>query len=707
MFFPNRFGAAPFRTVLLQTALLGAAFPAAAEPGAALTSTYEEKIEVRGREDDLVGQAGSASEGVTGRADLERRPILRPGEVVETVPGVIATQHSGGGKANQFFLRGMNLDHGTDFSVWVDGVPVNMPSHGHGQGYADLNFLIPEIVSSVAYRKGPYSAEHGDFSSAGGVDLALADRFGSDDGRGGEGGLLELKGGSFDFGRLLWAGSSAARGGGRLAAAIELFHHDGPWQRGDDYRGGKAYLRYALGDDRRGLAFTALGYDASWLSSDQIPLRAVESGQVDRFGLIDPGPRGDTARYSLALRGHRDGQLFGAASFDEWQVYALAYDFHLVSNFTYFLDDQTSGDQFEQADQRLVFGGSLSRRLGLDWRGRRVELGAGLQLRHDIIDNGLYRTRDLARLRTVREDQIAQTGGGPWAEATVTFTRSFRTRLGLRADGYAIDVDSDLPQNSGSEEDLILSPKLALIFGPWNKTELYLNLGHGHHSNDARGAVIRVDPSTLEAMPRVDPLVRSRGIDAGVRSTALPGLHTTLTVFQLELDSELLFVGDGGATEASRPSRRRGVEWTNFWRFAAGWTFDFDATFTDAAFTDDDSAGREIPGAVERTVAAGLAWQGAAVSAGLRWRYFGGGALIEDGSVRADSASLVNAELGYTFSPRLRLGLEIFNLTDTQAGDIQYFYASRLPGEPAEGIEDIHFHPLEKRSARLSLAWRY
>ena len=689
-----------YLSLLLGAALFGAT---AAAPAATKNDpkepekggSYQEEIEVRGREDDLVGIAGSASEGIIGRVDLEKRPILRPGELVETTPGVIATQHSGGGKANQYFLRGFNLDHGTDFSVAVDGVPVNMPSHGHGQGYADLNFLIPETVASVAYRKGPYSAEHGDFSSAGGVELELLDRFDS--------GRLELSAGSFDFDRLLWADSRTGQGGGSFAAAVELFHQDGPWQRGDDYRGGKAYLRYAQGDAGRGLALTALVYDASWLATDQIPQRAVAAGRVDRFGLIDPGPRGDTRRASLALRGHQAGER----SFGEWQIYAVSYDFGLVSNFTYFLDDPENGDQFEQADRRLVVGGKIRRQWALELAGRPAELAAGLDLRHDAIDNGLYRTTDLRRTRTVREDAIAQTTGGPWGEATFAPTRGFRLRLGLRADLYDADVDADRAANSGSRRDAIVSPKLALIFGPWRKTELYLNLGQGHHSNDARGAVIRVDPNTGEAVARVDPLVRSRGIDIGVRSAAIPGLNTTLTLFQLELDSELLFVGDGGATEASRPSRRRGLEWTNFWRFAQTLTVDFDLTLTEAEFRDADPAGREIPGAVKRTLAAGLTYQNERLSASLRWRYFGGGALIEDGSVKAASTSLLNGQIGFEVSRRLRLDLEVFNLLDREASDIEYFYASRLPGEPAAGVEDRHFHPLESRSARLLMAVRY
>ena len=666
-----------------------------AEAPPAPSESFEEEIEVQGRESDTIGRAGSASEGFTGRVDLEKRPILRPGELVETTPGVVATQHSGGGKANQYFLRGFNLDHGTDFSVWVDGVPVNMPSHGHGQGYADLNFLIPEIVAGVGYRKGPFSAEHGDFSSAGGVDLELVREL--------DAGLLELTAGSFDFGRVLWADSLTDPRGGRLVTAVELFHQDGPWQRGDDYDGGKAFLRYSLGDAQRGFSLTALFYDAGWLSTDQVPQRAIDSGLIDRFGLLDEGPRGETRRHSLSLRGHRSG----GSRLDEWQFYVVGYDFGLVSSFTYLLDDPVDGDQFEQADQRLVFGGTLRRQWVTSFAGRNLDLAAGLQVRHDVINNGLYRTRNLERLRTVREDDISQTTGGPWSEATLSISPRFRARLGLRADFYAVDVDSDLALNSGNKNDAILSPKLALIFTPFEKTEMYLNFGSGHHSNDARGAVIRVDPNSLESVPRVDPLVRSRGIDLGIRSTALRGLHTTLTLFQLDLDSELLFVGDGGSTEASRPSRRQGVEWTNFWRFAEDFTFDLDVTYTDAEFRDDDPVGKKIPGAVERTVAAGLSWQGERFSASLRWRFFGGAALIEDGSVEASSTSLLNGRFGALLSSRLRLELEVFNLLDREGSDIEYFYASRLPGEPEDGIEDIHLHPLESRSARLLLAWRY
>ncbi|NJL27833.1 MAG: TonB-dependent receptor [Thermoanaerobaculia bacterium] len=663
------------------------------DPGEKKLQVYDE-VEVKGRADDLVGIASSATEGTTGYLDLQKRPLLRPGELVETTPGVIATQHSGGGKANQYFLRGFNLDHGTDFSVRVAGVPVNLPSHGHGQGYADLNFLIPELVDRVRFQKGPYDAAMGDFSAAGGVEMELVRTLPER--------LVELDGGSHDFGRLLYAQGFETLGGDLLTAA-EVFHDDGPWHRGNDYQGWKGLVSYRRGGAQRGFQLTAMGYDATWLSTDQIPRRAVTSGLIDRFELIDPGPRGDTRRFSLSAqidRGTDD-------TLTRWNGYLVRSDFGLVSDFTYFLEDEQDGDQFEQSDRRLIAGLELARTwLGL-WGGRRLETTVGAQTRYDDVDNGLFRTRELVRTRTVRSDAIRQLSGGVYAETLIHWSDKVRSRVGLRGDVFAAQVRSDLAANSGDADDFRLGPKLSLILGPWRRTEVYLNLGEGFHSNDARGATVTIDPATGDPAERVEPLVRARGIDVGMRTTAIPGLQTTLTFFQLELDSELVFVGDGGATEASRPSRRRGVEWTNAYDLNRWLALDLDVTFTDAKFTDEAPEGDEIPGAIGTTVAAGLAlsdWKGFFGS--LRWRYFADVPLIEDGSVTWSSSSLLNARLGYSFENGVQLALEIFNLLDSQDSDIEYYYASRLPGEPAGGVEDVHFHPLESRSARLIVTWK-
>ena len=281
-----------------------------------------------------------------------------------------------------------------------------------------------------------------------------------------------------------------------------------------------------------------------------------------------------------------------------------------------------------------------------------------------------------------------------------------RTRTGLRVDYYQADVESDLTVNSGGADDVLASPKLGAVLGPWNQTEIYVNLGWGFHSNDARGATLQVDPTTGQPASRVQPLVRARGADLGLRTAVIPGLQSTFTLFALELDSELVFVGDAGGTEASRPSRRIGIEWNNFYRVSQNVVADFDLAWVEARFTDDDPAGDHIPGAVETVAAAGLSYEGSGPWLGaVRMRWFSGYPLIEDDSVRAGTTALLNARLGYRLTHGLRIVLEGFNLLDRDDSDVVYYYASRLPGEPEGGIEDVHFHPVEKPSARLSIVW--
>ncbi|MGD8896245.1 MAG: TonB-dependent receptor [Acidobacteriota bacterium] len=656
---------------------------------------YYDDIEVTARGDDLLGIATASNEGTTGHEDLKKRPILRAGELVETVPGAIATQHSGGGKANQFFLRGFNLDHGTDFAVSVGGIPVNMPTHGHGQGYADLNFLIPELVERARYRKGPYRASAGDFSSAGSVDFDLVGALPR--------GIAHVTLGSFGYGRALAADTFGLLGG-RLTGAFEYFHDDGPWDRGDDYERLNGVLAYNRGDAFRGWSIVGMGSDGDWLATDQIPRRAVEEGLIDRYGLIDPGPRGNTSRYSLSGEYH----FGGARSLTAVSAYAIRYDFRLISNFTYFLENPVDGDQFEQVDERWIVGASASHRWHGDIGSTHTETAVGIQVRHDDISNGLYPTADLERTGVIRQDAVGQQGVGLWGNTWIRFSEAMRLNVGLRADYYGADVEAFRPLNSGSADDWMLNPKLSLVYRPWSSTELSLNAGSGFHSNDARGATIRVDPVTGEAVRPVVPLVRARGLDVGVRTYRSSGYHGTLTGFWLALDSELLFVGDGGTTEASRPSRRIGVEWTNFWRVSPRLDLDLDVSFTSARFTDDDPVGNDIPGAIVATAAGGLTfsdvgrWFGA-----LRLRYFSGGPLVEDGSVTWGPTALLNARLGFNATDRLQLIVEGYNLLGREDDDIAYFYTSRLPGEPLDGIDDVHFHPVVKPSVRGTLVWRF
>ncbi len=610
----------------------------------------------------------------------------------------MATQHSGGGKANQYFLRGFNLDHGTDFSVGVEGVPVNMPTHGHGQGYADLNFLIPEIVDTVRYRKGPYHAEVGDFSTAGFVSMELARSLPK--------AMVSVTGGSDDYGRALYADSFSAGDDGDLLVAVEGFHEDGPVAARRRLRGRQGRAALHPGDATRGWSLTAMGYDADWLATDQIPRRAVEQGLIDRFGLIDPGPRGQTTRREP--RRPRSTAAPRARS-RRFEAYLISYDFTLFSDFTYFLDFPEEGDLFEQRDERWVGGVEWSGSWARRWKDRQVENRVGVQVRADDIDNGLYRNRqNLERFLTVREDDVELIGGAPWIESDVRWNDWFRTMAGLRLDFWSANVESDNDANSGDADDELLSPKLSLVFGPWKDTEVYLNLGYGFHSNDARGATISVDPITGDPADRVDPLVRTEGIDLGVRTTAIEGLNASITLFQLELDSELVFVGDAGATEAGRPSRRRGVELSTHYTATDWLGFELDVTVTDANFSDDDPVGDLIPGSIEDTIAAAInLGDPDRLSGSLRWRYFADIPLIEDGSARWGSASSLNGRVAYKFAKGFRVTADLFNLLDTEDSDIEYFYASRLAGEPDEGVEDVHFHPMIPRSARISLGWSW
>lgn len=646
----------------------------------------------------LPGSADSATQGIVLAAQLENRPLLRTGELLEVVPGLIVTQHSGDGKANQYFLRGFNLDHGTDFATTVAGMPVNLPTHAHGQGYSDLNFVIPELVSLIRYRKGPYYAVTGDFSSAGSAQMQYVDTL--------DAVRVDASLGDYGYRRLLGANSSAL-GSGNLLYALELAQQDGPWDVPENQRRINGVLRYTHDADSGHYGITLMGYDGRWTSTDQIPERAVSAGTLDRYGSLDPSDGGLSHRYSLSL----DWQRGDERQATQANAYFIRYGLQLYSNFTYFLDDASNGDQFEQADQRSIAGFNLSHEWHGDLAGRHVHQNVGLQLRYDGIGNvGLYRTRARERLSTTREDEVAQGSAGLHYSADIEWLPWLRSIAGLRADAYRFDVDSSIAANSGTASDHRYSPKLSLVFGPWAQTELFANAGRGFHSNDARGTTITLDPSdpTLSTpAQRVDPLVRSTGYEFGAKTLIVPGLQSSLSLWRLDLDSELLFVGDAGNTEPSRPSRRQGIEWANYYSPRAGLILDADAAWSRARFIDDDAAGDRIPGAIERTASLGVSVEDlAGFFGGLRLRYFGPRPLIEDDSVRSASSTLLNLRAGYVLTPQLRIALDVFNLLDRQVDDIEYFYESRLQGE-STGVEDQHFHPAEPRGLRLSMQGRF
>jgi hypothetical protein len=632
----------------------------------------------------------AASEGTVTREQLENRPLPRPGEILEAVPGLIVTQHSGSGKANQFFLRGFNLDHGTDFRTTVLGMPVNLPTHAHGQGYTDLNFVIPELVSAIHYRKGTYYAEEGDFSAAGAAHIDYVRTLPAP--------LAQLTLGADRYQRLVVAGSVAGASGGGWLAAAEAQREDGPWTLGEDLRKSSGVLRWSSADVD-GLTITAMTYRNRWNSTDQVARRAIDSGLIGRFGNLDPTLGGRTSRHSLSA----EWQGRGDASVTRATAYAFDYGLNLFSNFTYFLDDPVHGDQFEQADRRRAFGGTLQHAVSGRIGDLEMENAVGAELRQDRIGTvGLYHTLARERLETTREDAVRQTSYSAWVRNTVQWGPKLRTVAGLRADAFRFNVASNLAANSGSASDGIVNPKLSLVLGPFAESELFVNLGGGFHSNDARGATIRVDPSTGEAAEKVKPLVRARGAEIGWHAHLTPAWQTVLTIWRLDLASELLFVGDAGTTEASRPSVRSGVEWSHYWRPAQGLIVDADLAISRARFRGNGAAGDRIPGAIERTASAGITYTPGPWAAGLRLRYFGPRPLTEDGTVRSASSMLANLRLGYRFTPRLNLTLDVLNALDRMTSDIDYYYASRLAGEGAP-VADIHTHPAEPRSLRATL----
>lgn len=615
---------------------------------------------------------------------------------------MVVTQHSGSGIANQYFLRGFNLDHGTDFATFVDGMPINMRSHGHGQGYTDLNFLIPEAIGSMAYKKVPYYAKIGDFSGAGGVEIKTADTLNHN--------LASIGLGENGYQRALFM-TDFQWGHGDTLLALEGQRYDGPWSDIDEGVHKKNLLikhTRALSDGE--VSFQLMAYDNRWNSADQIPRRAVEQGIIDERGSLDDSVGGESSHYSLSMN-MQNGPWRGS-------VYAIDYNLNLWSNFTYFLDDETNGDQFEQVDKRRIYGGQLEYDLTSSLAELPMNNRFGLQFRlDDLPEVALYQTRQRQRLGVTREDDIRQSSASLFWENKLDWNEHFRTVFGARYDAFNFDVRDraginrfgvDLADNSGKSSDGLLSLKGSLIYRLNDSWEAYLSAGQGIHSNDARGTTISVDPTTGAAADRVDPLVRSTGYEVGARGYIGDRLNMSVALWSLALDSELLFVGDAGNTEASRPSLRQGIEWVAYYHLTDALTADVEYAYNNAEFRDNAHEGKRIPGAVRDVLQTGLnlnlgeSWFGS-----LRYRYFGKRPLLEDGSKRSNSTSTWNLRVGYK-RHTWQATVDVLNLTNSDDHDIDYFYESRLSGEPTGvGIGDIHFHPIEPRTLRLALQYKW
>jgi hypothetical protein len=731
-------------------------------------------INVQGRENDLIGIAESGSQGTVGAAEIEDRPILRSGEVLETVPGLIITQHAGGGKANQYFLRGFNLDHGTDIAIFLDDMPLNLPSHAHGEGYSDMNTVIPEFVKRVDFGKGPYYADVGNFGSAGAAHVEFFKTLHEN--------FVKLEGGSYTYGRAVF-GASQKLGSGNLLYGGEEYYYDGPWVHPDAYNKINGLLTYSQGDDADGVRITARAYHGKWNSSDQIPVTAVPL--VGFLGTLNPSDGGHSQRYSLQGEGYRQN----ANSESKISAYVFYYDLDLFSDFTYYLVDYNKGDQFEQQDRRWVGGLDAHHTIFSQWFGRKMGNTFGVQLRNDWINNGLYRTQNRVRTTktdysatgitfndticntytstvsisvdggipttfpttcptlpaTTERDNFTDTLGSAYVENKIQWASKFRSVVGLRGDdekfvvtslAYSASVNA---ANSGMAVKFLPSPKASLIFGPWANTEFYLQGGFSFHSNDGRGATQTVEPVSPDnpypntPVAKIPPLVQTKGGEIGVRTVAVSHLQSTLALWYLHSNSELMQDGDTGGTVASEQSSNRyGLEWANYYTPTEHWAVDFDIADSRAQFTQIDPGdaaqsvvkvnltvngsadgavywqrsgpgGKLVPEAVKVVISSGATLHDYyGFSSSLRLRYFGPRELTSDGIYQSNQTVLLNGELGYHFKKKWRVSAEFLNMLNRRDSDIDYAYTSQITPTATPAFTRV-FHPTEPFLVRFAL----
>lgn len=638
------------------------------------------EIIVTGRGESKIDVASAASEGSLAGVDLELRPLLRTGEILESVPGMIVTQHAGGGKANQYFLRGYNLDHGTDFLFEIDGVPINLRSHTHGQGYLDLNGLIHETVERIDYRKGPYRADVGDFGLVGVARAKTKDDLP---------GFAEAEIGSFGHYRFAAGGTAKLSETTNLVLVGDSRRYNSPFRLAERLRHYSGFAKLVselpFGTFRASLS----GYDSSWRPTDQIPERAIGTALLrDEFDTVDPSLRARTERYIANV----------GIDASRWRVnvYAQRYKLFLLSNFTYFLDDPVNGDQFEQSERRTTYGGRAETNQPLS---DTLDILIGGEARIDDIPRiGLYSSALATRTDTRNEYSINERSAGLYGEIKWRPIEQLTVLAGLRTDFYrfkTVPLDG-FSASVGSVNDSQVSPKISASFRPVDKIELYLNYGEGFHSNDARGVTQPVDPAP--------GLVRGKGYEGGARFE-FGKVSVTATYWFARSESELVYVGDAGTVEPAGASKRRGYELTALWKPFPWLAIDGTFAANRARFRDAPGANR-IPLAIERAGEFGFAAVFDKFNFSGRLRYLGPKPLIEDNSVRGDSTTVANFRSAWT-PGRFEIFAELLNAFDSKDKDIQYFYTSRLPGEPLAGVDDIHSRAVESRMVRAGVKVKF
>jgi outer membrane receptor protein involved in Fe transport len=699
------------------------------------------EITVTAERGALLGTAASASEGMVADQELQLAPVYRPGQLLETVPGLIVTLHSGEGKANQYLLRGYNLDHGTDLETYADGMPINQPTHAHGQGYTDLNFMIPELADEITYTKGPYYASVGDFGAVGSVHVnyrnTIADQ-------------VSATMGTLGFQRIFAAGSQEFAVG-QLLVAAELQHYDGPFVTPDDARKENLVLRYSQGDEHDGFSVAGMYYHQNWTNTTDVPVRAISEGLIpNRFGTLDPTDGGQAQRASLSANYFLtlgDGQFTASGFF-------IYNELHLFNNFTHFLVDPIHGDQEAQFENRRVTGGALNYTLPVPLGAIQNEISVGGLTRYDVLGVGRSPSEDRTPLPPQNDppsfsddDQVYLFAGAAYLQASTHWTSTFRSVLGVRADyqrGTDVDYLAALHEtagytNGGTASQDLVQPKGSLIYTPNDSLEFYLSAGRGFHSADLRG--VNQDTSVDLGLPHTPLLARQEGQELGMRAAVAKNLAVTFAVYNLWQQSETIINPDVGQDIAGPPSRRYGYEinityqinrWLEFYGGYSGDHTRFTRPF-------DDGTGHFGTYITDAPVATGsLAlyltnlgpWSG-----GLNYRYLGSyplssgpcvnSAAVHDfpgvatscanaptalGQVNGQGFGQVNLDVHYALPSRWSASLGIYNLLNTHAAAAAFWYVDRLQNEVGaypDGRADVHEHPLEPIMARFTITKQF
>jgi outer membrane receptor protein involved in Fe transport len=655
-----------------------------------------EEVQVTAARLGLMGSASTASEGIVVNDELALTPAFRVGQLLETVPGLQVTSHSGEGKANQYLLRGYNLDHGTDLATFVDGMPVNEPTHAHGQGYTDLNFLIPELATNVTYTKGPYYAPEGDFASVGSVHINYLDTLTPQ---------VSYTEGTLGYERF-FGGGSVGLGAGELLGALEWQHYNGPWVNPDELHKINAVLRYSAGDDTDGYSLTAMFYHGLWDATTDQPERAIEEGLISRYGSLDPSDGGMAQRASLTAQLFKpiaDGQLNASA-------YVFGNRLTLWNDFTHFLIDPVHGDQEEQHEDRTVIGGNLEYRHAAPIFGLQNEVTVGLASRSDFNDVSRLPTEDRIVIPAADDplnfseaDTVRLSSFSAYAQTSTRWTDWFRSVLGYR---YDTQYGSDKGTNSGTASDHLLAPKGSLIFRPVEMTELYLSAGRGFHSDDLRGVTAAQDAHVAGA-----PLIaRQSGEEIGLRQQITQAFTMTLAFYKLSAQSETTYDPDAGVDTAGPGSRRRGYEvnltyqalkWLEFYGSYSGNRARYVTPYDDGT----GHVGEYLPNAPFATGSLSVyvkdlgPWSGS-----LGYRYLSSYPLSSDDSIQGHGYGIWSGDAHYLIGKGWSVGLGVYNLLNKKADAAEFWYVDRLPGEPAAGVADVHVHPLEGISGRFTLA---